>query len=590
MKGSQFLMNKMPCILGILFLFLMLPDLWAQKDDYHWRFGNYSKSILDFNKYYEEDFLSHWGNGSMRFFITSTVVSNSEGEYLFSYNGRYIEDSSGKLMQRGNNMSESGEADGDILIQGGLALPVPGEEEVYGLLHMSWDYYIIDSVLQIMGKDLHYSVIDMRENDGLGMVVEKRKLLLSDTLGSGKLTATRHANGRDWWILVPKYHTDEYYRILFGEEGPILMDRQSTGLVHYDGLGAAQFSKDGTKYIQFSGIDDTQGSYFYLYDFDRCTGLLSKPRYYNSKPDPNPLSGICLSPDGNILYYFVGHEIYQFDANSLNTEELEASRTFLTDQGEFRDTVGNVIYRPRYFQGGVGPDGKMYVVGGQGRIVTTISYPDEWGEESKVIHGDIILTTINRGSMLHFPNFRLGPLEGSSCDTLGIVNMPLSRWRADQSEEDYLNFRLVDNSDYEPTGWRWDFGDGSMSEERHPIHRFSESGTYEICLTVSNAHGSDTHCETFHVGTVSVGEEKEAERYVSVYPNPMDNDLYIDVKDYYPQAAKVILYDLQGRVVKEQRLYHGSNYMYVGGLPAGMYMYKVEDGGIEMKVGKVVKN
>ena len=151
----------------------------------------------------------------MDFFLTCFSMADKEGNYIFSYNGTYIENAANEVMENGDNMSDSGQSHGDILIQGGLALPVPGREGVYGFFHMAWAYFRIDSVLKIVGHELHYSVIDMSENDGLGKVVEKRKLLISDTLDNGKLTAILHANGRDWWILVPKYHTDEYYRISF---------------------------------------------------------------------------------------------------------------------------------------------------------------------------------------------------------------------------------------------------------------------------------------------------------------------------------------------------------------------------------------
>ena len=374
----------------------------------------------------------------------------------------------------------------------------------------------------------------------------------------------------------------------FGEEGPKMREKQSTGLSHLDGVGQAHFSPDGMKYAKFSGINNVVGNYIYLYDFDRCTGLLSNPKVYNDTTVPNQTGGISFSPDGNILYHFASHNIYQIDANSESSEDMALSRTFVADQGTFRDTIKNFIFFPRYFQGQLGPDGKIYIVGNQGRIVTTIGNPDIVGENCNVVQGKVLLPTLNALSLPHFPNYRLGPLEGSPCDTLDIVNFPLSRWRADQNKEDYLEFRMVDNSDYEPTEWHWDFGDGNTSEERHPIHSFSQDGIYEICLTVSNAHGSDTHCETFNVGTTSVGEERIAIE-VGVYPNPMQHDLFIDIKDYYPKEARVVLYDMQGRKVKEQRVYHGSNHVYVGSLTAGMYVYKVEDAGVELKVGKVTK-
>lgn len=34
--------------------------------------------------------------------------------------------------------------------------------------------------------------------------------------------------------------------------------------------------------------------------------------------------------------------------------------------------------------------------------------------------------------------------------------------------------------------WFWDFGDGNISYEQNPEHTYSQEGTYEVCLTVSN--------------------------------------------------------------------------------------------------------
>lgn len=39
------------------------------------------------------------------------------------------------------------------------------------------------------------------------------------------------------------------------------------------------------------------------------------------------------------------------------------------------------------------------------------------------------------------------------------------------------------------TGWLWDFGDGATSEERNPVHVYTEAGDYRASLTVSNYLG-----------------------------------------------------------------------------------------------------
>jgi len=41
-----------------------------------------------------------------------------------------------------------------------------------------------------------------------------------------------------------------------------------------------------------------------------------------------------------------------------------------------------------------------------------------------------------------------------------------------------------------PSGWSWDFGDGTTSEEQSPSHTFTTAGTYTVKLTVTDAAGA----------------------------------------------------------------------------------------------------
>lgn len=41
------------------------------------------------------------------------------------------------------------------------------------------------------------------------------------------------------------------------------------------------------------------------------------------------------------------------------------------------------------------------------------------------------------------------------------------------------------------TAWLWDFGDGAVSSEREPVHRYAEAGTFTVRLTALGAGGSD---------------------------------------------------------------------------------------------------
>jgi len=41
-------------------------------------------------------------------------------------------------------------------------------------------------------------------------------------------------------------------------------------------------------------------------------------------------------------------------------------------------------------------------------------------------------------------------------------------------------------------GWAWDFGDGNTSTDQHPTHRFNQSGTFTITLSVTTIEGCQT--------------------------------------------------------------------------------------------------
>jgi PKD repeat protein len=51
---------------------------------------------------------------------------------------------------------------------------------------------------------------------------------------------------------------------------------------------------------------------------------------------------------------------------------------------------------------------------------------------------------------------------------------------------------FADASTGEPATWQWDFGDGTKSAERKPVHKYSTAGEYNVSLKVTNQHGTDS--------------------------------------------------------------------------------------------------
>lgn len=60
----------------------------------------------------------------------------------------------------------------------------------------------------------------------------------------------------------------------------------------------------------------------------------------------------------------------------------------------------------------------------------------------------------------------------------------------------------------------WDFGDGRLSQQNNPTHRFFIPGPYEVCQTVFNDCGMDMYCETIYVNC-----QVEADFNYSLDPN-----------------------------------------------------------------------
>ena len=102
------------------------------------------------------------------------------------------------------------------------------------------------------------------------------------------------------------------------------------------------------------------------------------------------------------------------------------------------------------------PDGKIYVFDFL-KEIHVIHRPNEKGDACGFEQHAIVLPEYAAG-LPYYPNYRLGPLDGSPCDTLGLDNHPLAGFRYEVDTIEPLLVEFIDNSFYEPTDWSWDFG------------------------------------------------------------------------------------------------------------------------------------
>ncbi|MFA4877624.1 MAG: PKD domain-containing protein [Methanoregula sp.] len=62
-----------------------------------------------------------------------------------------------------------------------------------------------------------------------------------------------------------------------------------------------------------------------------------------------------------------------------------------------------------------------------------------------------------------------------------------------------LKVSFNDTSTNEPAGWRWTFGDGTHSTNRHPVHTYTSAGNFTVSLNVTNSDGSNSTVKTRYI-------------------------------------------------------------------------------------------
>jgi PKD repeat protein len=219
-----------------------------------------------------------------------------------------------------------------------------------------------------------------------------------------------------------------------------------------------------------------------------------------------------------------------------------------------------------------------------------IAKPNKEGQECDVRQHTIHIPTNYDRTMPNFPNYRLGPLDGSICDTLGIDNHPIAKFRYETDPAAYLRLEFFDLSYFRPEKWAWDFGDGITSDKQELEHVFEKNGTYNVCLTVSNENSSNTACRLITIGPSAIANDDfNKSNVVSVFPNPTEGDILLTMSEYIPEKGEVFFYDESGKEVLNQRVYYGWNNLNLTILPKGIYGYIVKDKNVKLGIGKLVK-
>jgi hypothetical protein len=390
------------------------------KHDYVWALG-YGKGFdtsgvggfnLDFNFSPPQ---AHFVERNMDIDRANASISDEEGNLIFYTNGCFIADRNNQLMPNGDSLnagtqnfdnsckphSHNNQIGGYPGTQRMLILPQPGQTGRYFVFHQRSNYL---PPAELVTDRLLYTVVDMSLNGGLGEVVEKNVPAISDILYPGHLTAVKHANGYDWWIVCAKRLSNVYYTLLLTENGLEGPFEQTIGVPVTkpgEGSGQACFSPDGTTYVRYNKVQ-----HLFIMDFDREQGLFSNFKNRILHLGVAFAGGVAFSPNSRYLYVTNSLYIYQFDMEDLFMHHLVAEYNGLANP-----------YPGYFFHAQLGPDCKIYINTSNGtRYLHVIHKPDLPGPQCDVRQHDVILPTYNFIALSHFPNYRLGVVPEPPCE------------------------------------------------------------------------------------------------------------------------------------------------------------------------------
>jgi hypothetical protein len=189
----------------------------------------------------------------------NSSIADKEGNLLFYSDGQNVYNNQHQIMDNGTGLRSCAARTNCNTDQTVLIVPNPAAPHLY---------YLFQNDVYIDG--LFYSMIDMRQNNGKGKVIEKNRQLRSKT-GQG-MAATIGADCQSYWLLTNDWtKTGYYYAYKITANG--IQPPVETTLSN-------QYSQDANMYITFSMQGNKvamheERSPACLYEFNQQTGKLT---------------------------------------------------------------------------------------------------------------------------------------------------------------------------------------------------------------------------------------------------------------------------------------------------------------------------
>ena len=346
---------------------------------------------------------------------TYTGLSTPDNNYFIYSNGYTVANKNHDTLLYGTGLSPGGTYNnwvslGNPTSFSSILLPLPGSDSYMAMIHN--DNFNTNA---LHAENLYLSIIDPTFNNNQGAVTIKNQVAANDTFTVGGILVSRHANGRDWWILLKRNYLNDFFTFLLTPLGIELKQIQPMGgpIGRFGGQGA--FSPNGNLLAAFSSSYQLR-----IYDFDRCSGQLSNMRYKNITNQT--AGGAAFSPNNRFLYINSWEKIWQFDLESadvLNSQILIAEYDTTSP-----DPATGLLAGFGYMY--LAADGKIYLQNFSGVMLNVINNPDMPGQACNFVQNQIQCPTYYYATVPTYVNLDLKQVPGSICDSLGVGNQELN--------------------------------------------------------------------------------------------------------------------------------------------------------------------
>jgi uncharacterized protein (TIGR02145 family) len=328
-------------ILLLLFYELLFPVYcFSQGEWNNWYFGTQAGVTFDSGNPQPVMTSVMFGDRSLG------TVSDSLGNLLFYTDGMEVYDRTNTIMPNGSGLYVRDQDQSVVVVQN------IANDSLYYIFTTNCPGWPPPQP----NDGLHYTVVDMRLNGGLGDVAagQKNIALGGNAHRPGKMTAARHHNNKDAWLIVRNSGIDRtYYAYLITSTGIQVAPVISHSIISADSgenTGYMRVSPDGTKLMSPDALHD---SLEYCL-FNSTTGQITPLLRIEYTPGPDLDGGwayLEFSIDSRYLYRstedWSNAYIYQYDASLEDPVLFKQSET----------KVGHCHYGV-HLQ--MGPDWKIY--------------------------------------------------------------------------------------------------------------------------------------------------------------------------------------------------------------------------------------